>query len=462
MLIEFAVENFMSFNSMTKLSMLATREKGAPAHCLPLESTDGKSKVTKLAVLFGPNASGKSNLLFAFEAMTSMVESLGIKQVGRRNEKLNIIYKPFRFLKEKHNSPTLFQTIYEWEGIAYRYGFIYNSDGILEEWLFHGFGNLEQLVFHRDSQKITYGTNEDDFKASVEKFLTPQSLLLSICEQAEVPLASHAVKFFLNITTASSSHIPLGELLSNEVFLPALTVMLQYADTGIFNLECREESVDKNLPDFPDDMPDELLNALKAVVAASKTISPTRQNILFHHSARDSNLSPEDLTMEETEESEGTQRFLRVLTGICKALKKDGLYIIDEIDQGFHHLLVGGLIDFFTSIKGSKAQILCTTHCASLFNNRTMRRDELWLVEKDGGGESFLQSVSDFKDSRPDGNLMLRYSNGRFGGIPILREEALKKGSKMVSDILLSIKKGKINKKDGKKARSIIPTSMKK
>lgn len=447
MLVEFAVENYMSLNALTRLSMLSSRESSFPDHCLPLSSAGGKARVNKLAVLFGPNAGGKSNLLNAFGIMRRMALSRGIQQADEDGEAFEQFYKPFHFVKERRTAPTLFQAVYEVDAVCYRYGFRYTSEKVVDEWLYTGFGSVEKRIFFRSGLNIECCGKWTIFQSEGAKFLTPRNLLLNICAQAKVATAVQALKFFSSLRTTSPVGMPLGLLFKDEVFLPALTVMLRYADIGVQGIDCREEDV--NISDPPERMEEtspEFYKALKTLVAVSRKDTPKQNAVHFCHAAGHADLAPDDRLLHEKDESGGTLRFLRLLHGLCRAFSSDGIIFIDEIERGLHPLLTAGLLKFFTAVTDVRAQLICSSHCASLFSNDILRRDELCLVEKDECGQSSIQCVADFAASRSDGNLLRRYMDGRFGGVPQLRDDILEKGSQETARILadIRVREGKV------------------
>ena len=461
MLIDFAVENFKSFDSLARLNMVATRETDHRDHCLPLVGTKGNTRVNKFAALFGPNAGGKSNLLKALLTMRKMVLECGIRQVGSDEKSApRLPYSPFSLDKERCQAPTLFQAMYEFGGRCFRYGFTYNAEEILSEWLYTGFAKNEELVFEREGLIVTEGALGAGFATEAEKFLNSQSLVLSICYQAKHSLAQEASAFFIEICFGEEfEKTKLGRLLFDSPFLPVITAMLQFADTGIADVKVFEANPLNAI--LPSDMSSKALVAQAESAKSADGINKSEENsvidffsnlivgkittllfkedkqIQFFHSTYNPDVESEKCRLGEEDESRGTLSFIRLLYMFCQAMTKNALVVLDEIEIGLHPLLVRGLLEFMAQVEGPSTQIIFTTHCTPLFDSEILRRDELWLVEKEDSGRSVLLCTADYKkDARPDANLMRRFIDGRFGGLPLLQEKILKEGTVLASAIV--------------------------
>lgn len=459
MLIDFAVENFKSFDSLARLNMIATRETGHRDHCLPLvETKNNKTHINKFAALFGPNAGGKSNLLKALQTMRKMVLECGIRQVGSEEKSTPLLpYSPFSLDKERCQAPTLFQAMYEFGGRCFRYGFTYTAEEILSEWLYIGFAKNEELVFEREGLVVTEGPQGVGFATEAEKFLNSQSLVLSICYQAKHSLAQEASTFLIEICFGEEfEKTKLGRLLFDSPFLPVIAAMLQFADTGIADvtvyeanplndslpLDALSEKSEKSIKASAvgkKSEPDSFVSSLLTVFLEKFSAQLFKENkqIQFIHSSYDTDIESEQCRLGEDDESRGTLNFIRLLYICCQAMTKNALVALDEIETGLHPLLVRGLLEFMAQVQGPFTQIIFTTHCTPLFDSEILRRDELWLVEKDDSGRSVLLCTADYKkDARPDANLMRRFMEGRFGGLPLLQEKILKEGSVLASAIM--------------------------
>lgn len=408
MLLEFTAQNFRSIRAPLILSMLSTRVRELRDHKIPFS---GKKYGNKLAVLFGSNASGKSNVLLAFMTMRDMVEKLGVSREA--NKKFPLFYEPFALSAAASREPTMFQAAFIAHGKYYRHGFKYNGTEVLEEWVMSGKPSSEKPLFSRAGSRIDYLDDAIslDERKMLEKQISPTSLLLSIGADLKVSDFTSAASFYSNFIYFGDMSFPLAFMLEDDELLELLAKMLMFADTGIVGIERRE--FENKLPNVPANYDEKLAKLLKAIKEYAE--AHPHQMFVFKHG----NSETKDWWLPEFEESRGTCSFLRLLYVLCRALKNNGVAVIDEIDESLHPLLLARALQFFTSFD-KEAQLICTCHAPIIFSTKAVRRDELYIVEKSSAGGTFIKRSSDYKEARNDGNLTLRYLEGRFGGVPLM------------------------------------------
>ena len=128
---------------------------------------------------------------------------------------------------------------------------------------------------------------------------------------------------------------------------------------------------------------------------------------------------------EVSQESDGTQRLINLLPALLDISGEDstGVYVIDEVDRSLHTLLTRRLLQDYLSTCAAKTrtQLLLTTHDVLLMDQRWLRRDEMWVTERDAIGASILLSFSEYRDVRYDKDIRKSYLQGRLGGIPRMR-----------------------------------------
>lgn len=121
-------------------------------------------------------------------------------------------------------------------------------------------------------------------------------------------------------------------------------------------------------------------------------------------------------------ESDGSQRIIDLLPGFLDIAESGSrkVYIIDELDRSLHTNLTRSLIEGYLSScsADSRSQLLMTTHDVLLMDQQLLRRDEMWVSERDTSGISKLFSFSEFKDVRYDKDIRKSYLQGRLGGVP--------------------------------------------
>ena len=124
------------------------------------------------------------------------------------------------------------------------------------------------------------------------------------------------------------------------------------------------------------------------------------------------------------QESDGSQRVIDLLPAFLElsAQVSKKVYVIDDLDRGLHTLLTRRLIEFYLKgcSKDTRSQLLISTHDVLLMDQQLLRRDEMWVIERDPTGASNLLSFSEYKDVRYDKDIRKSYLRGRLGGIPRL------------------------------------------
>lgn len=453
MLIEFAVENFRSIKELTRLNMEATKIRGLPSHKIRVSKKVSTTAVSlnKLAILFGANASGKSNFLKAIVRMKEMVEVLGENKHSKRNKSRPQFYTPYAFTKEAQAEPTLFQASYIVNNQYYRYGFTYDATKICEEWLYSGQLGNETLVFERTSNNtVDFGETVSKETQSLLNDLEDSKLLLSLGAKNNHHIFSEAVSFFSDIRSIDYSSFQerywkiADDLEDREELLLVLSSLLAFADTGITTIERRvpkKEWLDST-DDIPDELPDlsgenedtkkvitKLFEYAKALNEYAKTLKEAKRTITetigiappkelwFKHNAPSDSTS-NSIFFQMIEESRGTIVYLGFLIDFIYAFEDDALLIIDEFENSLHPQLVAQLLQIFTTFKKCNAQLITTSHSPFIFSTKVVRRDELWLMEKNIHGCTSLTNAAEYQISKK-GDLTHRYLMGRYGGIPL-------------------------------------------
>ena len=141
------------------------------------------------------------------------------------------------------------------------------------------------------------------------------------------------------------------------------------------------------------------------------------------HTGIDSNGGKIEYPLSLSDESDGTIRLMARATAMESAIRNGGVLIIDEIEERLHPVLVEHIIKKFQYNNTTKAQLIFTTHSIDIMNRELLRRDQYYLVDKDGEtGASELYAVSDFS-VRNDEKVGKAYLLGKYGAVPYIREE---------------------------------------
>lgn len=413
MLAEFRVENFKSFKDEQVLSLIVSSDESKGKNSIEV----GGHSILKTAVVYGANASGKSNLIQAMACMTGIIRnSAGYKP----NEKLPVV--PFLFDEETKSAPTTFEATFFMEGIRYQYGFSATKEQVHREWLMAWPKGKEQRWFERDCNEDEpyFGPSLKGQNKSTWSKVKKNSLFLSVAAQWNHKQLSKVYEWFVQqlrelpdtpAATAITDSLLLEDIDSEKAsdYKNLATQMLRKADFGVNAFEIEKINL-KDL-EFPDNMPEEVRKA------AAKQFSkyPPCIKTLYHCGLKYS------LKLEQ--ESDGTQRFYSLLGPVLVSTKFGFTIFRDELELNMHPLLTREIV---SSIRDSEhdnisAQLIFTTHDTTLLDPELFGRDQVWFTEKDEFGATRLYSLADYKDTVRKGEAMQkRYLAGRYGAVPVL------------------------------------------
>ena len=394
MLVQFMVKNVLSFHDEVILDMTAINAY-KEYKCNLIDNGD-KEKYLRVAAIYGANASGKSNLHLAmFYFQKIIMESLN----NVDSESMSAIekyYVPFKFESNQKNSE--FQVIEIIGDYEYKYGFEYNDQCIVTEWLYR-----KSLVSKRTVIIFERTTDYIEFGASVRKE----------CDlyKDQVPEETLVLSFF--------NKLKMKTTLFNEVYSGIM-------DTFVLENDFFENPrlIEAFLPSVIDLEKEKLLDFLSAIDTGIKDIgyddSEKKKRFFTVHKGKDNKDYPLNLFFE----SEGTIKSIMLFIYARTAILKNKSIFVDELNIKLHPLLLKFIIDLFYD-SDSKAQLIYTTHDTTLMDKRYFRRDQIWFVQKDDYGYSKLMALSDFK-VRSDATFEKDYLAGVYGGIPYLKEFNLK------------------------------------
>lgn len=412
MLIEFSVTNFRSFGDKQTLSMVAdsSTELQAKNTFLP----EGKSKLPRLlhsASIYGANAAGKSNVLFAMQAMRDIVLYSANAQLY---ESIKFIYP--HALRE--DEPTEFEIIFIIEGVRYQYGFAATSQLIMEEWLFvYPSGRAQQWlsrVYNTDpekNEKYNWLINQTFIKGnkSVWKESTrDNALFLSTAAQLNSEQFGRVLEWFRHnlkkgMTEDGSSARSL-ELCENPEDKKKVLRFLSSADLGINDIEIVEHPLYSS---------EDISDYSKEIRLKHFTII----EINFTHQTSEGKY----FKLPSMLESMGTRRLFANAGMWLDALEKGGVTYVDELESSLHPLIARFLVSLFNNPETNPkhAQLIFTTHDTTLLDNDLLRRDQIWFVEKDQNQMTHLYPLSDFKPRKNEA-LQKGYLQGRYSALPYI------------------------------------------
>ena len=417
MLLEFSVGNFLSFKEIKTLNLVAASISDyKDSNVIDTE----RHSLIKGAVIYGANASGKSNFIRAMSTMKRIVMSFNQPST----KILNVT--PFLLSTETEKAASHFEVLFQILNIRYRYGFEVTNKEITAEWLYEAKKNAEKLLFIREGDDIEISASYKEGE-NLEEKTRKNALFLSVVDQFNGPIAKRIMKWFDNFITISGlSHedyeMVTFKMLENTKTAMPLIEFYRNLDLGFDSLKISKKEFDPK--EIPQNTPEALVKLLvKDLEGAFKF------NITTLHKKFDKDnkfVKNEEFDM-RSQESAGTNKVFNISGPVFDVLQDGGVLIIDELDSSLHPLLTLAITKLFNSeIENKKnAQLIFTTHDTNLFSYGKYRRDQIYFVEKDSYGASDLYSLVEYKEEngkkiRNDRSFESDYIQGRYGAIPYI------------------------------------------
>lgn len=409
MLIEFRLKNFMSFRHEVTLSM----EKGNGDENLDNVFEVNDYKLLKNAIIYGSNASGKSNLL------------LGLKNA------INIIRNSDKFLPNEPIDgiePFMFDNVSRKKPCEFRFDFIKNK----KRYIYYFSATKEKIIDESfevyNSQKSTTifsrkNTNEYKFLNNDKKIL----------ESIKERTADNKL-FFTTATTWNYSET----LDAFKWFLRDINVYRNLDE--VFKRRLIDYKADKDLKNFTLNLlkkSDILINDLDVEYEYEHVNPDTKYNdgfftfnfpklkninIRFFHNFTDGD-KENSYDLDFSNESLGTQKLFILAPLLKDAFEENRVLVFDEFEKNLHPNLVEFIVRLFNDKKINKAnsQIIFATHAVNLLDLDLVRRDQIWFTEKNPkDGTTDLYPLDAF-NVRKDENIRKGYINGRYGAIPFIK-----------------------------------------
>jgi len=422
MLLEFSVKNFLSIKDEVIFSLYASSEiKGHEERNL-IPVVVGQY-ILKTAVVYGANASGKSNLIKAMGFMGSVIaNSLKLNPnepiVSSQN------YPSFQLHPETAKMPVEMEISFLYQDIYYHYGFALDAHKIHREWLYSAPQENESLLFERrlDDGEYKYDIPETFSIANgftQDQTLPANTLLLAVLAKFTDSPARRVMEWMGNTFNVISS--PDEEAyegftyskLDEEDYRTEILNFLKVADIGIEDVFL--ESV--TATDWPNNIPKKLRKQLKQLVSTEEAKRVVFQHNIFNDSGKVSGKKH----WGQNHESAGTQKLFALSGPLIETLRKGEILVIDELDAKLHPMMMRFLLDLFHSQAHNPhgAQLIFATHDTQLLSPRFFRRDQVWFTEKNSYGATELYSLADFElDDAAD--FSRDYFQGRYNAVPFI------------------------------------------
>ena len=403
MLIRFSFKNFKSFKNENCLDMEATSLKEHEYNVAKLDN----GEYLKVSAIYGANASGKTNVLQAFDYMKKRILVSDDSKKNSPIDEENI----YSFMI--NNDPIALEVeILAKNNKIYKYGFEVLKDTIISEWLFEKRVNKFYAIFERENNNVSMKPNKISGVVNIDE----RTLFLNIYSKIDRNNEdfSNVYDWFVN-----SMYLDLGnpnferfinnrvslKILSDENYKKELLKFIKTIDSGIEGI--------KTTPD-----------SLEAVKSNNGII-----DIEVLHRGENGELKALPFYLE----SNGTRKMFYLFDFFMDALKNGMVLFVDELDAKLHPLLTRYIINLFHNSQTNigNGQLIYSTHDTVNLNKETFRRDEIWFAEKDKDGISEIYALSDYileddknagKKVRNDATYNKDYLTGRYGAIPVLEE----------------------------------------
>lgn len=399
MLLQFSVKNFKVFKDKVTLSFIASNYDQTTREEENIYKHEKYGfRILKSAVIYGANASGKSNLLYAVGYMKYFItNNFDTKRVKT---------EPFLLNTETKKSPSEFEVNFIYDDILYRYGFEIIQDKVISEWLFYKPKTKEVQLFYRDESG--FEIHDTLFKkgklVANQGLVSNNNLLLVVAMQFNEEIAINVMNWFEN------EHCRLISGLDDDKYIgftfeqvkkitqrAKILELLKVADIGIKNIQLKK--IEENEED-------------------------TIYDVLTTHSTYDENkkTAGEQKFSLYDDESSGTQKFFALTAPILDTLKNGYTLFVDELDAKLHPNLGYKILELFNSKEHNpkNAQLIFNTHNTNLLSSGLFRRDQIWFTEKNKFGEAKLYSLANIKNIDKNDNFEEDYVKGKYGAVPYL------------------------------------------
>ena len=392
MLLQFSVENFLSFRERASFDLTPGAGSELPENI----ARNGKHQALKSAALFGANASGKSNLIKAITAAVMIVRESEAIPLGFPLWRI----VPFKLDTTSRTKPSSFEFIFVADDVKYVYGFSADMKCITEEYLYAYYTLKPTTIFERvlvdDKQVYSFKSDKKVLDELAEKN-TSNKLFLSTMAAWNYKRAKAPFLWFVNqIDTYNGSE-----------WLQDFSALNDEANESQKRFTIRLlEIADINISDYQ-------------ILADGQSKDQGIYSVTTTHQVREAG-KKYNYFLGLEEESAGTQHIFIISKYLKKAFENGKTLIVDGLDAELHPLILEKLIRMFhdSEINVTNAQVIFTTHNSHLLDLDIFRRDQIYFTEKSNEtAASDLFSLDDFPVRKGE-SIRNGYLKGRYGALP--------------------------------------------
>ena len=424
MIHEIKIKNFLSFKDEVTFSFEATKDKNLEEYYV--RETAGL-RLLRLAVVYGANASGKSNLIDVF----GFLNMFALNKSKNKSENTGVI--PFLLDKETPNQSSEFSISFVTEGKRYLYSLVIDKNIVYSEKLFVYPKTQPALVFVRifnnNVSEITFNPKRVKIPQIAKEEMAvkclPNMSVFAAYNQVNVSIQEMdcAIKWInkkhMNSVLPRTiiSDFAERKLSEKPEIKDSILEFLKAADFNIIDIQTEKEThiipegyIDRILSDS-DKIPNEERERLKR----EKTVDEIKTNFkhkVMNQRGEEFYYLPKDL------QSEGTKRIFGLSVILNEVVRNNAFLAIDEIESSLHPKLIEFLLEDFLKQDG-ESQLLLSTHYDGLLEEEDLlRKDSIWFTSKKVDGSTEVYLLADFKGLNRIASLRKAYRHGNFGATP--------------------------------------------
>jgi AAA15 family ATPase/GTPase len=407
MLLRFSVANHRSIKDAQTLSLVASSLKDVEHGLIPSAAVPG-GRLLPAAVIYGANASGKSNFIDAFRFVCRAV----LRSHSRGEPGTSVGRHPYALDPASAEEPSIFRIDFLVDGVRHEYGCEVLDREFPAEWLYDFPNNRRQVLFERSNgNDFKFGRALKGHNRVIADLTRSDSLFISAAAQNDHEQLSSIAKFFQALDVASPTSVS-GVSFKQEKIDERVIQFLGKIGTGVIAIRQTER----------EDSPQIRTIAQEFFAVLQRHMTDTSLSTsdkVFKTELGHRGLGGETIFFEFEWESDGTRRLLPLLVRVFRALDKGTPLLIDELDASLHTHACEAVVALFSSTESNRhgAQLIVTTHDTNLLHSPLLRRDQVWFTEKDAEGATKLFPLTDIR-TRAGDNLEKGYLQGRYGAIP--------------------------------------------
>lgn len=414
MLLDIEIKNLKSFKNQTIFSMEA-ENKIEDRNSFEVEVGKEKFELLKTAVLFGGNASGKSNFTSVLNIFRYYLFNKGIEKYNKEG---------FRFGEEDKNSTIKVRNVVDDKIYEYILEINFNTKKIIKEKLYI-IALERKLVFERENNKIVKYDKEifSEYEITIgfiNETLTDSDSVISRIIEWRVPEEIEKYIFYIDKIKINNYSDDLGKYIYENKNNKKLVIeFLKKIGIIVNDIEVYREKNEFFLKNIRESKEFQILSEKEQEKLLSQIAYIYRIYFVYEDNQK------QKYKLEYYEQSAGTQKILSMFFPIYNLLNNGGVMIIDELDITLHYSLIKEIIKMFNSVEYNRknAQLIFTTHNLLLLDFNLFREDQIWFLENnDVSTGTELYSLSDIEGYEKNKYLLRDYLNGNFGGIPKLED----------------------------------------